>query len=373
MAKILIIDDEIQIVEQVSSLVTSFGHTPLYTLYGSYLFQYLQEEKVDLILLDIYMPEVSGLVLLKQLKEHKLYWQIPVIILTGESSEKLLEKCFASGASDFINKPIQEVILRSRIHAALDIQDHIQQLNKLNNDLKLMQAEIVQAAKLKGIARMATGIAHEINNPLCIISMHAEKMISDWEEEQHFDVKGAKMITDLVQRCSHITHHLLRYSRDEQKHQVTIVPINQCIENVLMFVNEEINKKEIRLQKDLSEGLPSIKGDLLELEQAFRNIVLNSMDALENQETKKIEVRTSQQDAWLVIEIKDTGCGIAEENMQQIMEPFYTTKDVGGGPGLGLSVSYGIIKNHQGSIHISSELGKGTLVTIKLPQEISNV
>ena len=136
MARILIIDDDSNVIQQLTELVSSAGHESQSSLYPNYLFQILEARPVDLILLDVYMPGTDGLVLLKQLKAHETWRHLPVIMLTGDTDEKLLSDCFEAGAFDFINKPISEVALRARIKSALEVQSYISRLQKSNLQLK---------------------------------------------------------------------------------------------------------------------------------------------------------------------------------------------------------------------------------------------
>ncbi|MBF0287304.1 MAG: response regulator [SAR324 cluster bacterium] len=145
MANIFVIDDDGQVLKQLEVLIKSFGHVPLTTLYATYTFQFLKSESVDLILLDINMPEIDGIMLLRQLKEHPVFRKIPVIMLTGDTNNMLLKKCFENGAVDFINKPFDEVVLRARISSALAIQEYIQKLKESEENYRLV-AETVSDA-----------------------------------------------------------------------------------------------------------------------------------------------------------------------------------------------------------------------------------
>ncbi|MBF0280044.1 MAG: response regulator [SAR324 cluster bacterium] len=136
MANILIVDDNKQTIQHLEELISTFGETPIYILEPEFLFQLLESKSVDLILLDVHMPGTDGVSILKQLKAHPTFQSIPVIMLTGDTDEQLLENCFACGAIDFINKPIHEVILKSRVKSALSIQEHILTLKKRETSLK---------------------------------------------------------------------------------------------------------------------------------------------------------------------------------------------------------------------------------------------
>ncbi|MBF0239289.1 MAG: response regulator [SAR324 cluster bacterium] len=364
MAKILIVDDDFAIIEHVSNLLTLKGHTPLFTLYGKFLFDYLKTETPDLILLDVYMPEVNGVDLLKNLKNHLTFSQIPVIMLTGDVDEKLLEQCFSVGAVDFINKPVREVIFNARINAALMTQNNINTLHQLNLDLKTAQAELVQTAKLRGIAQMAEGIAHEINNPLCMISLIVEELKE--APKQRSMSEQLTQIEKLVDRCSKITHNLLLYSREDHFMQNQPFLINQCVEHMLDMITHHIQSNDIVLNLKIEPISDYIEGQNLLMEQALMNLTINAIEAMKPCEVKNLVIHVYEDHPWQVVDIQDTGIGISEEHLGLVMNPFFTTKDVGEGTGLGLTTSYGIIRNHGGTLELSSTLNEGTLIRVKL-------
>lgn len=142
MANILVVDDDGHIIEQLELLLESFGHNPITSLYPQNLFDILAAEKVDLLLLDIYMPELDGLTLLKQLKEQEEYSELPVIILTGDTNEKLISKAFSLGAIDFINKPLRKHELQARLHSLLRLQEEIARRKEKENELNKMTQQL---------------------------------------------------------------------------------------------------------------------------------------------------------------------------------------------------------------------------------------
>ena len=162
MAQILSVDDDLFVTQHLDYLITSFGYKPLSTLFPKYLFHILETESVDLILMDVNMPELDGVTLLKQVKAHPQFHMVPVIMLTGHTEDDLLEECFSIGAADFLHKPIKEVILKSRIESVLRTQTHIneikvmnellnasnQELEYVNEELRIAQDELIQTARL---------------------------------------------------------------------------------------------------------------------------------------------------------------------------------------------------------------------------------
>ncbi len=227
-----------------------------------------------------------------------------------------------------------------------------------------------QASKLASIGRLAAGVAHEINNPLAIINEKAG-LVNDLLELSS-DVKDKEKllalingIFDSVNRCRTITHRLLGFARRmEVTHEV--LDLNDIVKEVMGFLEKEILFRNIRLELNLAEGLPKIESDKGQLQQVFLNIINNAVDAIE--EGGLIEVSTRVKDKnTVLVSIRDTGSGIPKDKLKSIFEPFYTTKEKGEGTGLGLFISYGIIKKLGGIVLVESEVNKGTTFTVELP------
>ncbi len=172
MAKILIVDDDPQVAEQITILLDSYGYSSRFLLEPEFLFQMLDKKTTDLILMDINMPSIDGVTLLKQLKAHPRYQEIPVIMLTGDTSEKILAQCFEAGAVDFINKPLREIVLKARIESALAIRGQIKEIEKINQLLR------------KTLGGMAEGVVTlDKRFHIQLISANACKMLDLTEEE----------------------------------------------------------------------------------------------------------------------------------------------------------------------------------------------
>ena len=374
MTTILIVDDEEMIIKQLDRLTRSFGYDSTSTVLPGYVIRILEEIRIDLILMDVNMPELDGLTLLKQLKAHPKFQMIPVIMLTAYTEDKVLKDCFAAGAVDYINKPIQEVVLSARIQSAIrtqnhikEIKDHLQEIEKIHKELKETEAQLVESAKLVALGQMAEGIAHEINNPLFGIQMCADLAIESLQDAGENDsISYLKEIQALVSRCSTITEHLLEFSPNKMGEQ-TSIQIPQIIQKVLLFKEEHLKKNQIQLKVEFSDDLPLVEGKPLDIELALLNILSNAVDAMESSPHKELSIRLFLRTRQIVVEIEDSGCGIPPKIQQKVFEPFFTTKKVGQGKGLGLSLSYGIVQDHQGQISISSQEGQGTIVTIILP------
>jgi two-component system NtrC family sensor kinase len=231
-------------------------------------------------------------------------------------------------------------------------------------------AETEHASKLASIGRLASGVAHEINNPLAIINEKAGLMKDILESSGNLQQNKEKFfqlinsIFESVNRCRTITHRLLGFSRRmDISHD--LIDLNDTIKEVIGFLEKEILFRNIHLKMNLREDLPKVESDKGHVQQVFLNIINNAIDAVD--EGGLIEVSTDVKEKIIKVSIRDDGIGIPKDKLKHIFEPFYTTKEKGKGTGLGLSISYGIIQKLGGTIHVESELYKGTIFTIELP------
>jgi len=227
----------------------------------------------------------------------------------------------------------------------------------------------LQTEKLSALGRMAAGIAHEINNPLTGILLYSSNLVKKVPQEGPLK-EGLEVIIHETIRCRSIIQELLEFSR-EREPEKTLSNMNNIITKALNILENEFRLKHIQIEKKLSDGLPDIPLDANQMEQVFVNLLLNAVEAIQEGGVITIfSFKNAEQDL-LKVEVADTGCGIPPEHLNQIFEPFFSTKQKG--TGLGLAVSYGIIRNHQGNIQVSSLPGEGARFTIEIPvsQEVS--
>ena len=217
--------------------------------------------------------------------------------------------------------------------------------------------------KLSSLGRMAAGVAHEINNPLGGILLFSSNMSKKVPAGSPLE-KGLKIIIRETQRCKTIIQRLLEFSRDKKPKKAP-ADINNIVTTALGVVENQFYLRHVTVEKHLVPDMVKTLLDENQIEQVFINLLLNALNAVEEhgRVTVKSTVNTVQN--IIEVEIADNGCGISAEGVKKIFEPFYTTRSTG--TGLGLSVSYGIIKNHQGDIRVFSELDKGTRFIVELP------
>ena len=231
------------------------------------------------------------------------------------------------------------------------------------NEKRQMEQQIAQADKLAALGELSAGVAHEINNPLGIILGYSQLLLKQSPENFHEDLK---IIEKHVQNCKTVVSDLLAFSRKGTS-KFADVDLNKMANGVMKFLSNHSDFRNIEMVFSPFEGdRLLVAGNEQELSQVLVNLLINACHAVDGQGT--IQVITFKIDSDRVhIQVKDNGKGIEKKNLSRIFDPFFTTKPVGQGTGLGLSVGYGIIKRHQGTIHVKTEEGGGTVFTISLP------
>lgn len=233
-------------------------------------------------------------------------------------------------------------------------------------EIKKMQSKLVRSEKLASLGELVAGIAHEINNPLTGILMYSSMIRSDSriDSDLHEDLD---IIIQETQRCALIVKDLLDFSR-ESKMEKAPVPLTTIMEKTLALLSPQASFDDIQIVRKYAQDIPTIPVDPNQIEQVFMNLLINASQAMAGKGSLTIETGQTENPAGVFVKISDTGCGIPPENLAKIFDPFFTTKEHVG-TGLGLSVSYGIIQHHGGTIEVESQVGSGTtfIITLSMP------
>ncbi len=226
-----------------------------------------------------------------------------------------------------------------------------------------LQQQLAEYEKLSALSQLALGAAHEINNPLQGISSYLETLEEQATEET--EKKEISLVLENINRISETVRGLLNFARPTPP-QFTKVNLNQLIEETLSFLSHQPIFRKVKIDKALAPSLPQITADLNQIRQVLTNIFINAAQAMPQGGELKVSTSKVKFQDYVQVDITDSGCGIAPENLKRIFDPFFTTKK-SQGTGLGLSISLSYIKNHRGEINVQSEVGRGTTFSILLP------
>ncbi len=226
-----------------------------------------------------------------------------------------------------------------------------------------LEQQLVQADKLSSIGLLAAGVAHEVNTPLAVISSYAQ-MLANQGQGAAANEKILQRITEQTFRASEIVNSLLSFSRTSSS-ELAALDLNSTVEDTIALVEPQIRKAGIRIEKRLEAALPEVQGVANKLQQVLLNLLMNARDAMP--EGGSLTVETRAENGVASIEVIDTGVGISPDKLGRIFDPFFTTKGPKRGTGLGLAVSYGIVREHGGQLRVDSAPGEGSRFTIELP------
>jgi C4-dicarboxylate-specific signal transduction histidine kinase len=340
---------------------------------GTACLEYLGENEVDVVVLDMKMPGMSGMETFKDIS--KYYPGLKVIFLTGNAALTEGVEGIKAGAFDYLSKPVEIDHLAGKIRQAWELKRLEEGRERDKIFRRRLEKRMIHTQRLASLGTMSTGIAHEINNPLAIIkeSTGFLRMViesADQIPEKEMLFKGLEKIENSVDRARRITHQLLGYVR-KHGHELTPVDIRRLTEDTVALIKQKTQAKKVSVQWESEpEREMLMHTDPFQVRQVLINLLENAVDAVDTNGQIRLALYRKEQSVCL--EVRDNGSGIAPENMKQIFDPFFTTKpnvaENESGTGLGLFVVHKIMTGLSGSIHVESEPGQGTTFKICLPE-----
>ncbi len=430
-ATVLVVDDNLDNLNLLTTLLRKQDYDVRPAVSGALALKMVQRELPDLILLDVKMRDMDGYEVCRRLKADERSRDVPVIFITamGETVDKV--RAFNLGAVDYVTKPFQfeEILARVGVHINLKrMQNHLQEANRqlresqeelerrveartaqltaLNEQLKAEmvarkqqeeearkhQEKLFHAAKMVSLGTLVSGVAHEINNPSTFIMSNAPILQKVWNSvqprlDEYCETRGDFPIGNLsymeirdtiptllsgilegAQRIKRIVSELTDFARQKPPELKEKVDINVVVRSALTLLANLIKNRTDRFSADYGKDIPPFRGSSQRIEQVVINLVVNACQAVRDR-NEGISVSTSYDPAsgCILLQVRDEGIGIPQEDLPHICDPFFTTRRDLNGTGLGLSISSRIIDDHGGTMTFHSAPGEGTTVTVTLP------
>ncbi len=403
-SKIMIVDDQPSNLSVIFEYLTAFNTDLMLIQKGQEAIEIAEIKKPDIILLDIIMPEMNGFDVCRKLKENKNTEDIPVIFMSCLTDTDNIVKGFECGGIDYITKPVQREEMIARISTHLKIRhgeealkkysEHLEELvekrtaelketcEKLEREVvehRRLEGQLIQAQKMEAIGTLAGGIAHDFNNILGSIIGYTE--LAGFElPEEHIVHQYLSQVLKAGERAKELVGQILTFSRrsEENKKLLNVIPV---IKEAIKLLRASL-PATIEIRQDIKENQSVVMADPTQIHQIVLNLCTNGAHAMKDHggilTVGIADVDIFPEDLtfytnlkagpYVKLTVSDTGHGIKRGIIGRIFEPYFTTKEIGEGTGLGLSVVHGIVTGYEGDIKVYSEPGKGTDIQILLPR-----
>ncbi|MEA3031591.1 MAG: hypothetical protein QOG13_2916 [Sphingomonadales bacterium] len=381
-ARVLVVDDDEHNLLAIRTVLEDLAEVEV-AASGDEALRHLLKGEFAVILLDVYMPGMDGYETAQIIRGREQTKRIPIVFLSAVNKEKEhLLRGYSMGAVDYVFKPVEPVVLRSKVAVFVDlytmtreIQRKAQQEQQLLQELRLAEKQLLQARKMDAIGKLTGGIAHDFNNLLAAVlgglGMIERRLPLDDEQSR---IVG--MTRRAAEQGSELVGRLLAFARRQQLQPaaVDIDKLSATVRELLAHTLGGLVELDWRSGDDIWRAY----ADSAQLELALMNLIINARDSMphggriivtsDNARAEPNNALELPLGDYVVIAVADSGCGIAADILEQVTEPFFTTKEVGKGTGLGLSMVYGFARQSNGAIDIDSKVGKGTKVALWLPR-----
>lgn len=396
---ILLVDDRPENLLPLEALLQEPDLNIIKATSGNEALSLMLEHNFALVLLDVQMPDMDGFETAELMRSSERTKYVPIIFLTAINKEKKhVFKGYQTGAVDYLFKPLDQDILKSKVKVFLELHKQKlsleettnelkktnerlvqeitekkrveKELHKLLEDLRNSTAQLMQAEKMSGVGTLVAGVAHELNNPLMGLLNFSAYCLRHTETED----KRYPVLQDMEReskRCADIVQNLLTFSRKEKQGDESFQKENFSVilDRVLKLLSYRIKKERVTLSLNISKKTPEIWMKPSSMQQVILNLGTNALDAVEKNQKKEIRIEALPRGEYVQITVSDNGTGVAPENLNSIYDPFFTTKPIGKGTGLGLSVTRSIVEMHGGKISCETNSTNGTTFKILFPLE----
>lgn len=370
---VLVADDESDMRRYIVSLLTD-DYRVVQTSSGSNVADLVKAHRPDVALLDWMMPGKDGLAVCRELRENPENRDLKILMLTARIDEKSKIDALKSGADDFLTKPFSSVEVLTRVGNLLrsgclqrDLRSRNSELMEALEKLSRTESMLIQSEKMNAIGSLSAGLLHEINNPLnytltaISFARRNQDSLSEDIREVLADVEEGMM------RVRDVITHLRNFAYPEKPGAESVFPLEQAFWAAHRLAAREL--EGIHLDVDFGEDV-IVRAQNTQLTHVFINLLSNAAKAMEENPPsgqRTILVRGRAVDEMAVVEFSDNGPGISGKNLNRVFEPFFTTRDVGKGMGMGLSICHTIMETHQGSIRVGNRSEGGAVFTLSLP------
>lgn len=401
---ILIVDDTPSKLMALAAILEDLGQNIVSAQSGREALRLVLKHDFAIILLDVKMPEMDGIETAELIRGYKRTLSTPIIFITSyEHAEIDMLRSYAVGVTDILLWPTAPNLLRAKVQTFINLQQavlekkhllaHLEQLveertallsreieerKKVEENLRNSRDELgrtlenlrntqdllLHADKMTVLGTLASGVAHEILNPLNVIGLAAQVLIKKAVSDEVSEL--ADNIIKQTARVTKITNNL-RFFSHRSKSDVRPLNIGDTFDEAVSLVEHDLRLSVIDVERDFSQDLPPVTADPDQLCQVFLNLLTNARDAVKKRDKKVIAITARPAGDEVHVEFSDTGCGIPEAVINRIFEPFFTTKLAGEGTGLGLPITRTIIENCGGTIRVESKEEEGTRFFLSFP------
>jgi signal transduction histidine kinase len=351
---VLIAEDDPAAARILRQILEQQGYRVTIAEDGEAALRALDGGRPDLLLLDWMLPGVSGLEICHAARQRWNQLELPILMVTARTDPDSVYAAFDAGASDYVMKPFRGAELRARIAAHL-------RTRRLVEERRRMEDHLSERDRLSTLGLLASGVAHDLNNPLAVISAHAQLLLRRAEGEQAGQLRE---ILDAVERCRRIAGDLLGFARRHPPEREE-TDVREVLLSTLALRQKDLAAAKIEVALHAPLSLPAITADAHQLQQVFLNIIVNAEQALREGGTT-LRVTVESGGGALQVRFFNDGPPIPDDALPHLFDPFFTTKPRDEGTGLGLAICRRIVQEHGGEITVSSD-HKGTEFTVRLP------
>ncbi|MBK9576461.1 MAG: response regulator [Fibrobacteres bacterium] len=373
----------------LTNMLTKWGYDVTAHSDGQAAFQELSEDDGPrLALLDWVMPGMDGIKTCQRIRSEFPRRTYYLLLVTSKTDDEDIVSALRSGADDYVSKPYSPHVLQARLEVGMRTLSLQRSLSDYANRMETLAADraaqLVHADRMSSLGILSASVAHEINNPASFISVNVQTLRSSWPSVERIlsgtgtehDRKralslGAEMpdllseMEEGVNRIRRITSELRAFSRTGGN-EVSPVDVGACLQKALRMCSSR-TKGFVDVRFSPPEALPTVLADALKLEQVFVNLILNASDAMEESKVRQLDILVVQEASSLVVRFQDSGPGVPPDKRESIFQPFFTTKPIGKGTGLGLHISRNLVEECKGTLTLAEATGSGACFEVRLP------